>query len=417
MRILHLPAYFQPEQMSSSFLSDSLYKTFSDNCIEIVVYTPTPTRGISKELKKEYRKKRIEILYDGKMVVHRFPMIDEGKRTLLRAFRYFISCLIQFNRGVFSKESKTCDVLFVYSTPPIQGAMAALVKKCKKKPFVYNLQDIFPDSLAGTGLAKKGGFLWKIGRVIENFTYRNADKIIVISEDFKKNIMAKGVPEDKIVVVYNWVDSQSITPVMPEDNTLFSEFDISKEKFRVVYAGNLGNAQNISIIIDAASRLKGREDIAFVLFGTGGLENEIRERIEKEQLTNVRLLPLQPYERVSEVYSLGDVDIVSCKAGLGGSAMPSKTWSIMSTGRPVLANFDEGELKMILEKNDCGVFTKAGDVDAFVEAIEKMAANRERCQEMGRNGRQFILKNLTKEVGTKKYVDVIKQVAGDSMNY
>lgn len=97
--------------------------------------------------------------------------------------------------------------------------------------------------------------------------------------------------------------------------------------------------------------------------------------------------------------------------GLGGAAMPSKTWSIMSSGRAVLANFDEGELKEIVENNHCGVFTKAGDLKGFVAAIEELSQQPERCAEMGRNGRQFILENLTREVGTRRYVEVIKSVA------
>lgn len=99
-----------------------------------------------------------------------------------------------------------------------------MVKMFTQQPIVYNLQDIFPDSLVGTGLAKKGGLLWKIGRVIEDFTYKHADKIIVISEDFKKNIMAKGVPEDKIVVVYNWVDQNAVVNVPREKNKLFDKY-------------------------------------------------------------------------------------------------------------------------------------------------------------------------------------------------
>lgn len=154
--------------------------------------------------------------------------------------------------------------------------------------------------------------------------------------------MAKGVPEEKIEVIYNWVDTDAIQPIAKEDNPLFEEFGIDRTKFTVVYAGNLGNAQNIDIILEGAKMLP---QVQFVVFGTGGLEDEIRVRIAHEHLDNVRLLPLQPYERVSQVYSLGDVCIVSCKAGLGGSAMPSKTWSIMSCARPVLASFDEGELK------------------------------------------------------------------------
>lgn len=405
MRILELPAYFYPEIMSSSHLDDSLREALANAGIEMVIYCPTPTRSITLEIRKEYKKKKLEKMYDGKATVHRFSLYKEGKNPVFRALRYFIACIMQFNRAVFSKDARRCNSMFITSTPPIKGAMAGLAKKINHKPIVYNLQDIFPDSLVGSGLAKKCGFLWKIGRKIEDYTYRNADKIIVISEDFKKNIMAKGVPEEKIVVIYNWVDEEAVKPVAKEDNPLFEEFGLSREMFTVVYAGNLGNAQNISIILDAASRLP---EVQFAVFGTGGLEDDVRNRIFIEHLSNVHLNPLQPYERVSQVYSLGDACVVSCKVGLGGSAMPSKTWSIMSCGRPVVASFDEGELKDIIEKNECGVFSHAGNVEEFTAAIRDLASDPVKCTLMGRNARQFILDNLTKEVGTRKYVDVIK---------
>ena len=405
MKVLELPAYFYPESMSSAHLDDNLRQAIVDAGMEMAIYCPTPTRGITQDVRTVYKKRKLDKMYDGHVTVHRFSLYGEGKNPILRALRYTIACIIQFNRAVFAKDARSCDVMFITSTPPIKGAMAGLAKKFNHKPIVYNLQDIFPDSLAGSGLAKKDGFLWKIGRSIENFTYRNADKIIVISEDFKKNIMAKGVPEEKIAVVYNWVDESAIKPVVKEDNPLYEEFGLSREKFTVVYAGNLGNAQNISIILDGAKELP---DVQFAVFGTGGLENEVRERIEKEGLTNVHLNPLQPYDRVSQVYSLGDACIVSCKEGLGGSAMPSKTWTIMSCGRPVIASFDEGELKEILENNNLGVFTHAGDVNEFVEGVKSLAANPILCAEMGRNARQFIIDNLTKEVGTKKYIEVLK---------
>lgn len=407
MKVLELPAYFYPESMSSAHLDDNLRQAIVDAGMEMAIYCPTPTRGIIQDVRTEYKKRKLDKMYDGHVTVHRFSLYGEGKNPILRALRYTLACIIQFNRAVFAKDARSCDVMFITSTPPIKGAMAGLAKKFNHKPIIYNLQDIFPDSLAGSGLAKKGGFLWKIGRLIENFTYRSADKIIVISEDFKKNIMAKGVPEEKIVVVYNWVDESAIKPVAKEDNPLYEEFGLSREKFTVVYAGNLGNAQNINIILDGSKKLP---DVQFAVFGTGGLENEVRERIEKEGLSNVHLNPLQPYDRVSQVYSLGDTCIVSCKEGLGGSAMPSKTWTIMSCGRPVIASFDEGELKDILEKNNLGVFTHAGNVNEFVEGVKSLAANPILCAEMGRNARQFIMGNLTKEVGTRKYVEVIKSV-------
>ncbi|MBO4843971.1 MAG: glycosyltransferase family 4 protein [Bacteroidales bacterium] len=405
MKILEIPAYFYPERVSSSLLDDQLHQAIADACCNMLLYVPTPTRNVTPEVRKEYKKKKKETLYGGHMSVHRFSLYGEEKKPFLRALRYTFACIKQFNRLVFCKEARLCDAMFITSTPPIKGAMASIAKKFNHKPLIYNLQDIFPDSLVGSGLAKKGGLLWKIGRKIEDFTYRHADKIIVISEDFKKNIMAKGVPEEKIEVIYNWVDADSVKPVEKAENPLFEEFGLDREKFTVVYAGNLGNAQNIGIILDAAAKL---QEIQFAVFGTGGLEEEIRSRIEKEGLKNVHLNPLQPMERVSQVYSLGDACIVSCKAGLGGSAMPSKTWSIMSCGRPVIASFDEGELKDIIEKNECGVFSHASNLQEFVEVIKILAANPARCEELGKNARKFILNNLTKEVGTKKYVDVIK---------
>ena len=158
----------------------------------------------------------------------------------------------------------------------------------------YNLQDIFPDSLVGTGLAKKGGFLWKIGRVIENFTYRNADKIIVISEDFKRNIMAKGVPEDKIVVVYNWVDEEAVKHVPREENALFERYGLDKNKFYITYSGNIGLTQNMDMLLDVAKELESETEIQFVLIGEGAYKNRVKEIIAERNIINVTLLPFQP---------------------------------------------------------------------------------------------------------------------------
>lgn len=411
-KILLLPAYFYPENAASLYIAQNRYEAFAKNGFEMVAFVPSPTRGISKEIREKYKGTKKEKMYDNKMLVYRFSMFSEKKNPLLRALRYTLCAVKQFNRSVFSIESHDCNVLFIASTPPIQGALAAIIKKVRKNhiSIVYNLQDVFPDSLVGTGMTHKGSLLWKIGRRIENFTYRNADKIVVISQDFKKNLIDKGVTDEKIEVIYNWVDENAVVPVKDDENELFEEFGINRESFRVVYAGNLGNAQNIEIIVNAARMLKDNSKIQFIIFGKGGLEEEIKTAKAKEQLDNLFILPLQPYERVSKVYSLGHVCIVACKPGLGGAAMPSKTWSIMSSGRAVLANFDEGELKEIVEKNNCGAFTKAGDLEGFVSTIENLSQHPEQCAEMGVNGRQFILDNLTRAVGTQKYVNVIKSV-------
>lgn len=381
----------------------------------MVVYTPVPSRGISVEVRKEYKKKKLEYLFDGKLTVRRFNLISEKKNPILRALRYFLQNLKQFNRAAFTREGRNADIILIASTPPTQGFMAAMVKKFTKVPIVYNLQDIFPDSLVGAGMAKKGGILWKIGRVVENITYRNADKIIVISDDFKKNIMAKGVPEDKIVVVYNWVDENAVVPVPKEDNPLYDELGIDREKFSVVYAGNFGHAQNIDVTIAAAERLKDVDDIQFIMFGTGGLVEDFKKIAKEKGLNNMFFFPLQPVEKVSLVYSLGDLGIVACKKGLGKGAFPSKTWSIMSAGTPVIANYDEDtDLERLVKDNGLGVFSAADDSEQMAERILDMYNNRELCAEYGRNARRYILDNVSKEKSTQKYVDVIKEVVEEN---
>ncbi len=409
MKLLYLPTYFSPEHAASSYLVINRVQAFAESGMDVEIHVPTPTRGVTAEVRAEYKKnKKEEYMFNSKVYVHRFSLYGEGKNPILRALRYALCCGLQLYYGL---KSKGCDAIFAPSTPPIQGAMVALIKKIKKVPFVYNLQDIFPDSLVGTSLAKKGSLLWKIGRVIENFTYKHADKIIVISEDFKKNIMAKGVPENKIEVVYNWVDQNAVVHVDRSENKLIGKYNVDPTKFYIGYSGNIGLTQNMDMLLDVMKELKdSHPEIGLILVGEGAYKKQVEEIVKHDSLTNVIMLPFQPYEDISHVFSLGDVGLIISKPGVGSNSVPSKTWSIMSASRPVLASFDENELKSIISNNNCGIFTKAGDKEAFMKAIIKLYENRELCKEYGRNGREFVMQNLTREVGTQKYVDVIKSV-------
>lgn len=409
MKVLYLNAYFFPEDLASSYLGHNVREELAKSDMDVVLYAPTPSRGISEHIRKEYSStKKNEVWYNGQMHIYRFSLFKEGKNPIIRAFRYFLVILKLLNHALFDKEAKNSNVMMIPSTPPIMGMMAAWIKKIRKIPFVYILQDIFPDSLVGTGLTRKGSLFWKIGRRIENYTYRNADIIIVISQDFKKNIMAKGVPEEKIEVIYNWVDQNAVVDVPRSDNKLFYKYGLDRSKFYITYNGNIGLTQNMDMLLEVAKALEANEDIQFVLVGNGAYLEQVQQIIKDRNISNVHLLPFQPYEDISHVFSLGDVSLVISKPGVGANSVPSKTWSIMSASRPVLANFDENELKSIIENNHCGIFTKAGDKVAFTDAILKLYNNRELCKEMGRNGRKFVMANLTKEVGTQKYVDVIK---------
>ena len=407
MKAIFPCSYYLPETAASLYITDNIVHACVENGVEVDRYTPTPTRSVPDGAEWKRDEQRV----DGKLYIHRFHLYGEGKNPLLRAFRYLLGELILLHYCLWKKY----DVAFIDSTPPIQGLKMPLIKWLRRKPTVYNAQDIFPDSLVGTGLTKKDSLIWKIGRIVEKITYKYADKIIVISEDFKKNLLEKGVPEEKITVVYNWVDQNAVVNVNREMNGLFDKYNIDRSKFYIEYSGNIGLTQNMDMLLEVMKELKeSHPQIGLVLVGEGAYKKQVKEIVARDGLTNVTMLPFQDYKDISLVFSLGDAGLVISKPGVGANSVPSKTWSIMSASRPVLANFDENELKDILAGNECGIFTKAGDKDAFKQSIITLYENRELCKKYGENGRQFVIDNLTREVGTQKYVDVIKSVVAES---
>lgn len=413
MRILWSRAYFYPEQTAGSHLETDLLDAYRKASLTTVVYTPTPTRGIDKETRKKYKKIKYEELHGGSCIVHRFPLMREGKSPISRALRYLLCNLKQYHHG---KRAKDIDLVFSSSTPPTQGVLCAKVKKKLSKkykrnvPFIYNLQDIFPDSLVTAKMTKKGSLLWKIGRKIEDYTYKNADKIIVISEDFKRNIMEKGVPEEKIVIIPNWVNTESVYPVAREDNILFDRLSLDREGFYVVYSGNLGHSQNLRMLLDAAKDLKEiLPALRFILIGEGAAKEEVAAAIENEKIDNVLLFPFQPYEDIAHVFSLGDAGLIISKSGTGKNSVPSKTFGIMAAERPVLACFDtDSALTHLIDEVGCGVTAAADDKEAFKSALTSLYENRESLGEMGARGRVYLTEYLDKDKCTGAYVETIK---------
>lgn len=407
MKILKLSAYCSPEQVSSSHLSKDLTEAFLANGITVENYVPTPTRGVSKEVREKYKKVKYEELENGKIIIHRFSMFGEGRNPIQRAFRYVLVNIIQYIKGSHAKD---IDVIYAGSTPPTQGLLCGLVKKRLKVPFVYNLQDIFPDSLVNAGMTQKGSFIWKTGRIIEDFTYSHADKIITISDDFKRNIMEKGVPEEKIVVIPNWVNTDNVYPVERESNILFDRYNLDRSKFYICYSGNIGHSQNLELLLETAKLIRNKlPDIVFVLIGEGAAKEELVELVKKNGLDNIVILPFQPYEDIAHVFSLGDVGLIISKPGIGGSSVPSKTWSIMAASRPILASFDrDSELAKLIETTKSGIVVEENTADGLGNAIQYLYANQSMGAKMGKNGNIYVHTTLNKDFCTQGYVKVLK---------
>lgn len=413
MNMLRLGIYFEPENIAGSHMNDDFYNGLKEHEIHCDLIVPVPSRGISKEVRRQYQSRKIETLYDGCLTVHRFPMNREGRNPIWRTFHYLLCNICEYSIGV---RQKNVQVVYSSSTPPTQGMLSALVAKKlskryrKKVPFIYDLQDIFPDSLITTGMTHQGSFLWKLGRRIENYTYRNADKIITISQSMKRNIMAKGVPEEKIEVISNWIDMDSVHPEDRKDNRLVSEFEIDPNKFIVVYAGNFGAAQGADIVLKAAKQLVDNKDIQFVIFGGGAYFDDAMR--EARSLYNVMIHELMPIDRVSEVYSLGDVALITCKKGVGTAGMPSKTWSIMACNTPIIASFDtESDLADVIKESGGGQCVEPGNVKALAEAIEKTYNEWKQGKHINIDTRTYALKTASKDVCVQKYVNTLLSVA------
>ena len=388
-------------------LVEDLLEGFSAHGWKTDVFTPTPTRGVTDEQRKEYARKRVEIKYDGRLTIHRMHLYREGKGFVGRAIRYLL-----FSIECFWKAATVpADFIFTGSGPPTQGVVVGLAKKVSGKKVIYNLQDIFPDSLVTSGICGENSFLMKIGHAMENFTYRNADHIITITDDMKANIMKKGVPEDKISVVRNWIDTDKVKHISREDNLLFDELKLPRDGFYVVYAGNLGKVQGVDVILKTASLMKNNRDIKFVIFGNGSEEENLKKIVNDKHLDNVLMLPLQPIERASEVYSMADVSIISCTPGTGGSGMPSKTWTIMAAGVPIIASFDmPSEMERTIEEAECGFCTRAGDENELTEKIIRVFGDSRLKKCLGQNARRYAEKNVSKAEAVEKYIKSIERL-------
>ena len=399
MKMLLLYAYFKPEQISSSHLDHDLIEGLlaAGHTVEIVC--PTPTRNVDPTVAW----KKHEVLKNGRFSITRFRAPKERRNPILRALRYFFCNLRSFS---VAKRISDTDAIYCNSTPPILGLVAAKLKKKKKIPFIFCVQDIFPDSLGSTGLSKEGSFLYRRGLNVANKIYDAADRIIVISEGFKKNLLAKGVPEEKLVVVPNWTDLEEIRPVSKEENRLYEEFGHPRDEFLAIYAGNFGESQGVDVILEAAKILADKP-IFFVLFG-GGTQYE-KIHAASKSIQNVKVFPLLPAERVSEVYSLGDVDLITCKKGVGKAGLPSKTWNILACNTPIVASFDlESDLADLLRAAGCGQIVEPENPQALADAL---LLAMEKDEKPTCSTREFVKATVSKEICVGKYVEVVNKTA------
>ena len=283
-----------------------------------------------------------------------------------------------------------CDVVFAMSPPITLGVAGWAAARRGRAPLVFNVQDVFPDAAVETGAVSSPRVAAAASR-LERWVYRQAAAVTVLSEGMADNVRSKldaGADPDKVVVIPNSADAGRIIPT-DRVNSYRAELGLDGTDCTVVmYAGNLGHSQPLELVVAAAERFadQGRADVQFVVNGDGVARSVVADAAER--LHNLHLVGWQPPERLGEVLGAADLHLVLLRQGLGTTSVPSKVYTVLAAGRPVLASVDRGsEVERLLVESGAGRTVVPDDPDAFCAALAEMVADPDALVEMGRRGR------------------------------
>lgn len=400
LHIALVTAYFSPEITPITHLYADLAEDLCRYGARVSVITNLPCRGLSEEARKAYLDRADETAPEGYRVLRVGLRSREKKNFLLRGLRFLTN-----TRALYRAAKQIdADVYLLGSMPPFLGLIGA--KLSRRARTVYVLQDIFPDSMVAMGTFTEWHPVVRLSRRMEQRIYRRNSAFVTLSEDMKRTLIARGVEPHKVAVIPNWADTEAIRPVPRDENALFDELDLPRDRFYAVYAGTLGILQEPDVMLDAAKILRDQADIRIVIFGDGALLEHVKTRIEHERLENVLLFSLYPPQRVSEVYSLGDAALVPLKKGATRFAMPSKTWSALAAGRPVIVCTDAGsEWARSIEHESYGVCVTPGDAQDMADAILRLHASTVPLEELGARARCYACEHASRAAATRAYYE------------
>lgn len=341
-----------------------------------------------------YREHAIEPGYAGKVMrkedtpwgrvtrLHPFPSPD--KRQIVRRGLSFVG--FSALATLVGRRREKADAVLAVSPPLTLGVAGARIARARRAAYVLNIQDVFPDVVIELGMLTNQRLIGA-ARMLEKDCYRRADAITVLSEDLKDNVAAKLGSSEKVHVIPNFVDTDRIVPG-DRENRYREEFGLADKRV-VMYAGNVGLSQSLELVLDAASALTHEPDVVFVINGAGARRAEL-ERMARG-MSNVRFVDLQPQERLPEVLGAADMHVVALKKGLGRSSVPSKAYSILAAGRPVVASVDEGSsVARLIADAGAGIVVPPEDPESFTKAVRRLLDDPDEASAMGLSGRRFV---------------------------
>jgi len=374
-----------------------------------------------------YQHHAIDAGWDGQLVrtertdwgrisrVHPFPTDKRNIPARALAFGGFTALATLV--GAFGQVRP--DAVLAMSPPLTLGLAGRIAATVRRAPLVFNIQDVFPDVAIELGLLS-GDRVIRGARALERVSYRISDAVTVLSDDLAENVRAKitiglegeraQVEAEKVRVIPNFVDTNAIRPAARE-NSYREQYGLIGKKV-VMYAGNVGFSQSLNLVLDTARSFEAsRPDVVFVINGGGSARPDLER--DAAQLPNVRFVDMQPIERLPEVLAAGDIHVVPLRAGLAWSSVPSKLYSILAAGRPIVASVDPGtEVERTIERARAGIAVPPDDPRAFASALGELIDDSDRADSMGASGRLFVERWASPSAVAESYENLFAELIG-----
>ncbi len=411
-RILLLTLVFAPDSVSTSVILSELTQDLRTLGHQVTVLTATPHYNQEPEALALQPLKPLwgGWLYEshlGDIRVLHVKVSPKAEKVAGRAWDYIVFHILSFFVGLLVAGRQ--DIILTLSPPLTSGLEAWVLGLFKRIPYIYNVQEIYPDVVVRLGVLKKRWVI-QLAELVERFVYQRASAIVVISKAFLQNLeMIKRVPKRKLHLIPNFVDVNFVAP-QPRENDFRQRHNLDNA-FVVLYAGNIGLTQSFDTLIETARLLNGFSEIRFLIVGDGSRRAWLAEQLQTRQLSNVLLLPFQPRSQVPQVYAASNLCLVPLKADMAQSTVPSKVYTIMAAARPVLAAVDaDSEIAWLVQETKCGVRIPPDDPQALVEAIMQFYREPDRGRVYGENGRRYVVEHYARDRIAMQYHQLITAV-------
>jgi glycosyltransferase involved in cell wall biosynthesis len=398
MKILIVTQHYPPDLGASAFRLKALSDELTGRGHSVTVLTAVPNRYSSLKTSDEI---------EGKEKIYRIEVKTGNDSALAQIWRQgdFYLKMKKYSKRLCKEEK--FDIAIVSSPPFLIGVSGIALKK-KVKKLILEVRDLWPDTVVELGKAKESNPVIKIMRHYEMKMYRSADKIVTVLPFMNKKISSRGIPAEKLITFSNGLDGYIMEDINQWSNKKAearSSLSISENEFVVSYVGNIGLGQNLSVLIDAAKRLK---EVHFIIVGDGSDKERLMNL--SKGFENIHFVPPVVRQRVPVYYSASDVLFIHlAKGDLFSDSLPSKTFEYAVSDRPVVYGL-EGLSAEILDKAHSGIKVHRENVDEIVEAITKIRDNYASYQKAAFDGKNYVINNYLREEIVRKYVDFLEKL-------